>query len=60
MAEQMEIMLKASRKSEAEEILRILNEMTISEQSELLIFMRGMAFAKEMENTSAAAKRKLF
>lgn len=46
MAEQMEILLKAEKKTEAEEVLRLLDEMTQAEQEKMLVFMQGVKFAK--------------
>lgn len=55
MAEQMEILLKTERKTEAEEVLRILGEMNPAEQQEMLVFMQGVRFAKGMERKKTAA-----
>lgn len=54
MAEQMEILLKTERKPEAEEVLRLLDEMTPAEQQKILVFMQGVKFAKGMERKTAA------
>lgn len=54
MAEQMEILLKTERKPEAEEVLRLLDEMTPAEQQKILVFMQGVKFARGMERKTAA------
>lgn len=46
MAEQMEILLNAEKKPEAEEVLQLLGEMSQAEQKEMLVFMQGVKFAK--------------
>ena len=58
MTEQMEILLKADRKSEAMAVLQFLDEMTPDEQKEFLLFMQGVRFAKclEKKKTAAAAQ----
>ena len=55
MAEQMEVLLKAERKPEAEAVLQFLDEMTPAEQQEFLIFMQGVRFAKGLERKKTAA-----
>ena len=55
MAEQMEVLLKAERKPEAEAVLQFLDEMTPTEQQEFLVFMQGVRFAKGMERKKTAA-----
>ena len=49
MAEQMEVLLKSERKQEAEEVLQLLNEMSTEEQKEMLVFIQGMVFAKNIK-----------
>lgn len=46
MTGQMEILLRADQKAEAEEMMQLLNEMSPSEQKELLVFMQGVRFAR--------------
>ena len=53
MAEQMEILLKTDRKPEAEEVLRLLEEMTPTEQQEMLIFMKAARWVREMDRKKA-------
>lgn len=48
-AENMEILLKTDNKPEAEAVLQLLDELTPAEQQEMLIFMQGVRFAKELE-----------
>lgn len=55
MAHQMEILLKTEKKPEAEEVLRLLEEMTTAEQQEMLVFMQGVRFAKGMERKTTVA-----
>lgn len=56
MKKQMEVRLKTERKPEAVAILHLLNEMTPTEQQEMLVFMQGVRFAKSLEQKSTAAK----
>lgn len=53
MAEQTEVLLKAERKPEAEEVLQLLGEMSRAEQREMLIFMQGVRFAKGVDESGA-------
>lgn len=58
MAGQMEIMMKAERKAEVLEVMRLLGEMNTEEQKEMLVFMQGMRFEKEKGSlTSRTADR---
>ena len=49
MAEQMEVLLKTERKTEAAAVLKFLDELTQAEQQEMLIFMQGVRFAKGLD-----------
>lgn len=51
MAEQAEVLLKTERKQEAEEVLRILGEMTQTEQREMFVFLQGVRFAKSTDKS---------
>ena len=55
MAEQMEIIMKAKRKPEVEEILALLSEMTTEEKEEMVVFMQGVNFAKGVREKGAYA-----
>jgi len=54
MTEQMKILLKTDRKLEIEVILQLLKEMTTAEQHEMLGFMQGVIFARDMERKKIA------
>lgn len=49
-----EIMIKESVKPEAEEVLRLLDELTQSEKKEFLVFMQGIRFAKRYQNVEGS------
>lgn len=49
MTDRMEILLRNERKSEAEAVLQILDEMTPTEQKEFLVFLQGVKFAKNLK-----------
>lgn len=58
MTEQIEILLKADRKSEAVAVLQLLDEMTPDEQKEFLVFIQGVRqgvkFARCLEKKKTA------
>lgn len=45
-----ETMMKTENRTEAEEVLEMLEEMDQSERKDFLVFMQGMRFAKGMNN----------
>lgn len=49
MTGQMEVLLKEECRPEAEEMFQMLSEMSLTEQKEMLVFMRGARFACGLE-----------
>lgn len=45
-----EVILERSDKSETEEVFEVIKELKLEEQRELLVFMRGMEFAKSLQS----------
>lgn len=49
MAEQKEVLLDSDRKPEVTAVLQLIDGMTVAEQKEVMIFIQGMVFAKNIK-----------
>lgn len=52
MAKQTETLLKSESKTEAAEVMSFLDELSVDEKKEMLIFMQGVRFAKGFDRTA--------
>jgi methionine salvage enolase-phosphatase E1 len=55
MAKQIKTLLKIENKSEAAEVMDLLDELTTDEKKEMLIFLQGVKFAKGLDRGAVPA-----